>query len=837
MADVASLPPGTILIDEYEILRVLGAGGFGITYLAHHRGLDSKVAIKEYFPRGWSDRDATGTVGSKSDSDQPQFEWGLKRFLEEAQRLAKFNHPNIVRVERYFSANGTAYMVLGYEEGMTLKAWLEELPSPPNQDELDMILGPLLDAMELLHANGVFHRDLSPDNIFLRGSDGTPVLLDFGASREEIGRRHSQLIGAQSQMFTAIIKPGFSPIEQYDTRATRQGPWTDIYALGGVLYRAIMGSAPPEAPSRFTQDDYVPLHEAAKDGYRRSFLAAIDWSLRLLPEARPKSVSEWRKSLIGNADVPTEPPPVTRQPFVGPETGGRPTEATGGRKSSNAGGIALVLVPLMMMLGGTWLYLNPTLFPIKDEGPSKPGVRKDTPFTGKSASRRQIEQAESNYRQLILSRADRLRAARGLHHLGFQPDAELDMKFVDTGNIQGPTLDSFKRFQSSRGHLVTGYPDQSQISYLSTNGERMTAWELEQDILVLRQHKDDAWARIRALLEETGDLAGGGSSIGQVREALKKYQRRIGEPETGYLTTPLLQKIIETPIKLRPTQRDGAQRFSDWFHELRGDRCYVWTNVERIDGRSLVRDAPVVQFSKQRGSEGERMSFELARSRLFDTGSPVSLSGGSARYSLTIDGPVIKPRKIKNAVSEEVTRLFNSYKGMASITGSSAFGGPLTLNFSTTGFSEAFERMATVCGTGIRVWVSPSAPTPPSAPPSTPPVAFQPHAAVYRAGASFYAVWNHRTPTAADDTARQNCEKGERAKPSPGSCQRVAKFEKPVCFSLARTRGSDWGAAWEDSVATARSKSMAECVKSGMSCYIDLTFCADGSNFFRAKRK
>ena len=155
MADVNTLPNATVLFDEYEIVSVLGAGGFGITYLARHLHDKNLVAIKEYFPRAWCSRDHTGLVSPTSSGDQEQFDWGLRRFLEEAQRLAKFDHPNIMRAERYFSVNGTAYMVLSYEEGQTLGGWLQDRASQPDQSELDAIVTPLLSALELLHGAGV----------------------------------------------------------------------------------------------------------------------------------------------------------------------------------------------------------------------------------------------------------------------------------------------------------------------------------------------------------------------------------------------------------------------------------------------------------------------------------------------------------------------------------------------------------------------------------------------------------------------------------------------------------------------------------------------------------
>ena len=299
MDTAAPLPPGTMLDDRYEVMRVLGAGGFGITYCASDTADGSIIAIKEYFPQDWGVRLDDGALRVSDDRFAGNFAWGMTRFLEEAERLAQVPHPNIVRVQGVFRQNDTAYLLLSYEEGLTLKDWLDELGSAPNQAELDLIVAPLLDALEVLHEAGFYHRDISPDNIILR-LDGSPVLLDFGAAREDTGRR--------SQRPTAIVKAGYSPPEQYHVSLSRQGPWTDIYALGATLYRAISGQPPSQAEVRFISDDVLPAAEFASDSYRPEFLAAIDWALVLQPNDRPSSVAAWRAALFES-----EP---KSQPFV-----------------------------------------------------------------------------------------------------------------------------------------------------------------------------------------------------------------------------------------------------------------------------------------------------------------------------------------------------------------------------------------------------------------------------------------------------------------------------------------------------------------------------------------
>ncbi len=279
------LPSGT-RVDHYVIREVLGAGGFGITYLAEHEALGKQYAIKEYFPHAFSVRQGM-TVRATSASDGT-YKWGLDRFVTEARALAKFKHPAIVDVNSIFEANGTAYIVLGYEAGADMSAWLKSLGRMPTQEELDRLLGPLLSALEEIHRHNMMHRDISPDNLLIR-EDGRPVLIDFGSARESIRGR--------ARALSAIVKHGYSPPEQYSSRPELQGPWTDIYALSATLYRAISGKLPPDATERIVRDDVLPLARVSKGAYRASFLDAIDRGLRMKVEERPQTIVEWREML------------------------------------------------------------------------------------------------------------------------------------------------------------------------------------------------------------------------------------------------------------------------------------------------------------------------------------------------------------------------------------------------------------------------------------------------------------------------------------------------------------------------------------------------------------
>jgi serine/threonine protein kinase len=290
-----ALALGSMLM-EYRLDSVLGAGGFGITYLAHDTNLEKDVAIKEYLPGAVAVRGSSGTVLPTSSGLEKEYRWGLDRFIQEARTLAKFSHPHIVRVNRFFEANGTGYMVMDYEAGEPLKAWLQRNPFPP-EPALRAMLAPLLDGLEKVHAAGFLHRDIKPDNIFIR-QDGSPVLIDFGSAR--------QAVAGATQALTTIVSPGYAPFEQYTTSA-EQGPWSDIYSLSGVLYFAVTGQSPPDAITRMKSDALTQGLGAARMRYSGPLVDAIGWGLALEEGARPRSVPQWREVLFGQRAMAPQP--------------------------------------------------------------------------------------------------------------------------------------------------------------------------------------------------------------------------------------------------------------------------------------------------------------------------------------------------------------------------------------------------------------------------------------------------------------------------------------------------------------------------------------------------
>ena len=352
--------PAHYRLHWYELERVLGQGGFGITYLAHDHNLDLQVAIKEYLPINVAQRRSDASLRPRTQPLDERYRWGLGRFIEEARTLARFDHPNIVRVQSVFEANDTAYMVMRFEQGENLGTLLDRR-GKLGQDELLRVLLPVLDGLERVHEAGFIHRDIKPENIHIR-SDGSPVLLDFGSARVALGR---------SQSMTVLVAPGYAPLEQYDGEADTQGPWTDIYGLAATAYRAIAGVPPPDSVLRArgrlgsTADTLVPASSVGEGSYSVSLLAAIDHGLQLAEADRPQSAAAWRQELIGDAPkarLTVAPPaarptaPASRAPARVASLPPGPAPAAPIAVAARPYGLPLVLTAGVLALsGGAWL--------------------------------------------------------------------------------------------------------------------------------------------------------------------------------------------------------------------------------------------------------------------------------------------------------------------------------------------------------------------------------------------------------------------------------------------------------------------------------------------------
>ena len=296
------LPPGTMLRNKYLVGRVLGQGGFGITYLALDTTLNLKLAIKEYLPQQMVTRYSGHVVISVyKESLMDDFNYGLTKFLEEARTLARFvENPNFVSVRDYFEENNTAYMVMNYIDGITLIDYLESKGGKVGVDEALGIFIPILDALKEIHSTGILHRDISPDNILIN-KKGQVVLIDFGAAR--------QAMNQLSKGFSVIMKAGFSPEEQYRSKG-EQGPWTDVYAVAATFYRSITGWMPPESLDRLVEDKLILPSDLGVDIFPYQEEALMN-ALSVKAKDRYQSVVDFQEALYTAKIINKGIPPIS----------------------------------------------------------------------------------------------------------------------------------------------------------------------------------------------------------------------------------------------------------------------------------------------------------------------------------------------------------------------------------------------------------------------------------------------------------------------------------------------------------------------------------------------
>lgn len=298
-----ALPKGYNLL-WYDLLRVIGKGGFGITYLARDKNLNLEVAIKEYLPEDFASRIDENTVQPKSEDQESLYTWGLKSFINEARTLAKFSHPNIVRVLSVFEHNGTAYMVMEYAHGEDLSSVYKKRDPFDEEKYLDIFI-PIMDGLALIHSAGFIHRDIKPANIYICEND-SPLLLDFGSAR--------QSVESQTKALTSLVTFGYAPFEQYsEGNRKKQGPWSDIFSLGASIYVGITGEKPVDALKRGGVildkgvDPYKPLSVVAAGRFSENFLLAVDNALMFKAEDRPQNILAWAHMLLGKTAAPPLP--------------------------------------------------------------------------------------------------------------------------------------------------------------------------------------------------------------------------------------------------------------------------------------------------------------------------------------------------------------------------------------------------------------------------------------------------------------------------------------------------------------------------------------------------
>jgi serine/threonine protein kinase len=372
------LPQGTKLHNRYVIEGLLGHGGFGITYAAHDKTLNVRVAVKEYLPRQLATRAEGQTkVSVFTGEARQQYDYGLRKFLEEAQSVARFSHhPNIVSARDYFEANGTAYMVMEYVEGVTLKEYLEKKGGRISFEEAKGIMMPVMDALREVHQAGMLHRDVSPDNIYITTSAQVKI-LDFGAAR--------YFAGEQSKSLSVILKPGYAPEEQYRSSG-KQGSWTDVYSVGATIYKALTGQTPPDALDRKEEDTLAPPSRLGVNIPPPAEQALLQ-ALAVNAGRRFHTMGEFQQALLGNAAVtrgfqpapepssaPGVAPVATPPPVYAPPSAQPSHYPQVPRRSANpaaiAAAIGLGIVGLLLVV---ILIIKVTVPPSKTTAKVEPG--------------------------------------------------------------------------------------------------------------------------------------------------------------------------------------------------------------------------------------------------------------------------------------------------------------------------------------------------------------------------------------------------------------------------------------------------------------------------------
>ncbi len=558
------------LIQWYRIEKLLGRGGFGVTYLATDTNLDHKVAIKEYMP-GWAvERLEDNSLVPLDDKVREDFDLGVQSFLREARTLVKFRHPNIVRVMTVFEANNTAYLVMEYEEGEEFKSYVQR-GDGIDEDSLRSLILRIVDGLDQVHKYGFLHRDIKPVNLIVR-NDGTPVLLDFGAARST---------DVDAGAHTAYVSAGYTPIEQYqEGEGMKVGPWTDIYALGATLYYAISGETPIGPTGRLaamvtrSPDPMKSALEVGHGRYSNSFLDAIDWALSFQPDLRPQDLSEWRRALGEEKTAAAEHQPIetlqpqllkpTEQEAIRPEGTQRDSQRnargqalgqsnghsharnTGSKEPGFGRTVALLGSLVAMIAVGGWFYQNYQSRSAVDELLS----RADTEF----ANGAYIDGAAPLYRQILGSASDNNKA-QSIAQSRLAEIEEITKDQIDTAIKNGDidlaekSLAEFQSFSTDTGLLES----------------------LEEKIDTARQRRtvDAQFEQVLAFVSD------------------KEHQQALDMLEVLRKTTPDDSRIVEIENAINTAKEEEQQAIDQAREEAESDA--------RIDAEKKRKEAELQQ--------------------------------------------------------------------------------------------------------------------------------------------------------------------------------------------------------------------------------------------------
>ena len=503
-----ALPAGARL-RGYEILAVLGHGGFGVTYRARDTTLGRDVAIKEYLPTAVAIREDGTTVLPRSTALADEFRWGRDRFLQEARTLAKLDGaPAIVRVFDFLEANGTAYMVMALLDGEPLEQRLRR-DGCLSQPAIEGLLYPLLDGLAAVHAAGFLHRDIKPDNIML-DAKSAPTLIDFGASR-------APMAGGTTAM-TAIFTPGYAAAEQFTS--AKQGPWTDIYGLCATLYHAIVGQPPPSAFDRMVNDTYEPLAKLRPAGFSPAFLAAIDAGLKLRATDRPQSIAQWR-------------------PMLGhPSTFGMSAAAAMPVPKRRLGSwMGLAAAAMLVLAAGGYYFVT--------SQPSAPGVAGVSTVSVEKVAQEQAELARLRAESATREKADQEAAAKR------QVEEEVRRK------IEAEAAEK-KRLEEEAKQKA----DAEAAAKRKAEEDERKALEADEAALQLgkgdRQHIQVALVALGygvSLMNGTLDR--------DARDKIAAWQKARNEPATGFLTGSQYQALLQEAALAISKFDDEQKKFEE----------------------------------------------------------------------------------------------------------------------------------------------------------------------------------------------------------------------------------------------------------------------------------
>ena len=498
--DFVALAPGK-MVGRYEIVSILGQGGFGITYRARDDQLHREVAIKEYLPSALAIRQDGTTVLPRSTKVADDFGWGRQRFVDEGRTLATLQRaPAIVHVFDFLEANGTAYIVMELVPGDTLEERLHR--GPIVQAELDKILWPLLDGLEQVHATGFLHRDIKPANILL-DARGNPTLIDFGASRAAIAGR--------SQAMTAIFTPGYAAAEQMTS--AKQGPWTDIYGLSATFYHAITGATPPNAFDRMLDDEYVPLAKLKPEGFTPELLAGLDAGLKVRASDRPQSIEAWRSMLRQGVPEGAASPSVAS-----------PIPAPPAAKSGKGVwlGLAAALV-LALAGGGYWYATRPP--PIDVAAVQKAEAQKKADETKRQQDQADLKRLrDENEKREAEARRQKLEEAARQKIEGEQADARAAKEKADADAKAREAADRLAKMRAEAA-------------------DKTHAAEVEAGLHLGPLDRQHVQVALTALGFDTNGTDG---VFGQHTHVMvAAWQKSRSYPQTGYLTGPENQELLK----------------------------------------------------------------------------------------------------------------------------------------------------------------------------------------------------------------------------------------------------------------------------------------------------